>query len=74
MNHKTSYRGDNGHQLALFRGAERWVKRFHVPSTTTPGRRYVVAVDAAGGWGCSCAAWIYDPRRRPCKHIQRFLR
>lgn len=63
---------DRGRQLGLWRGGDRWVRRWNVASTTTPGRAYVVAVDPAGGWGCSCGAWIYDAQRAACKHIRRF--
>lgn len=57
-------------QLPLFRAADRWVVRFRVASETDPRVSYTVAVDAAGRWGCSCPAWIYDPERRPCKHVR----
>lgn len=57
-------------QLALFAGADRWVLRFRVASETEAGALYTVAIDAAGRWGCSCPAWIYDPTRAPCKHIR----
>lgn len=61
---------ENPTQLALFRGADRWVHRQTVPSSSTEGKSYVVASDAAGRWGCSCPAWIYDPTRPACKHIR----
>ncbi len=61
-------------QLALWRGADRWLKRIQVPSVTTPEHHYTIGIDVAGQLGCSCPAWIYDSRRRPCKHIQRYLR
>lgn len=61
-----------GQQLALWRGGDRWVKRWHVESLTVPGRRYVVAIDAVGKWGCSCGAWIYASSRSACKHIRQF--
>ncbi|MFW6012268.1 MAG: SWIM zinc finger family protein [bacterium] len=57
-------------QLPLFAGADRWVRRLRVASETEPGVVYTVAVDAAGRWGCSCPAWIYDPARPACKHIR----
>lgn len=57
-------------QLSLFRGPDRWVSRQVVASSSQPGRRYTLARDAAGAWGCSCPAWVYDPLRRPCKHIR----
>ena len=57
-------------QLPLFRSADRWVVRFRVASETDPRVSYTVAVDAAGRWGCSCPAWIYDPERTPCKHVR----
>ena len=55
-------------QIDLFRGRDRWVRRWEVPSTTGDAT-YIVAVDAAGNWGCSCGAWVHDSKRRPCKHI-----
>jgi hypothetical protein len=57
-------------QLPLFAGADRWVLRFRVVSESDPRIAYAVAIDAGGRWGCSCPAWIYDPTRRPCKHIR----
>ncbi len=59
-------------QLPLWRGADRWVQRFSVPSLTDPERAYVVAIDATGELGCSCPAWTHDPERKACKHIRRF--
>lgn len=61
---------DEPSQLALFAGADRWVVRLAVASESEPGLTYTVAIDAAGDWGCSCPAWIYDPARPACKHIR----
>ncbi len=56
-------------QLSLWRGRDRWVRRFEVASHSRDGVIYVVAIDAGGAWGCSCPAWVHDPKRSPCKHI-----
>jgi hypothetical protein len=56
------------HQGSLFGPRDRWLHRWRVASRSTPGKRYTVAVDAAGAWGCSCFGWIYHRAR--CHHIQ----
>lgn len=65
---------DSAQQLPLWRGTDRWVRRFSVASLTDPKKAYVVAVDAAGQVGCSCPAWTHDPKRRACKHIRTWRR
>ncbi len=46
---------------------DRWKSRWEVPSTTTEGVVYTVALGFDGTWGCSCPQWIYH--RKQCKHI-----
>lgn len=46
-----------------------WTRIAEVDSATRPGTRYRIAYDAEGRLGCSCPAWVYARRRRPCKHI-----
>jgi len=59
-------------QLHLFVAADRWVERHIVLSTTDDGVSYTIGVDKGGRYGCSCPAWIYDPKRQDCKHIRAF--
>ena len=56
------------HQPRLFGPRDRWVHRWRVPSRSVPGKRYTVAVDRTGAWGCSCPGWIYHRAR--CVHIE----
>lgn len=65
-----SIAGSPPNQLALWRGRDRWVRRWQVPSTTDETATYTVAVDAAGNFGCSCRGWIYTVPRTDCKHIR----
>lgn len=46
-----------------------WVKRWQVPSETSPGTVYTVAIDTNGNYGCSCPVWKFS--RKQCKHIER---
>lgn len=46
--------------------ADKWVKRWDVPSSSGT-KTYVVAIDADGGYGCSCPHWTN--RRTDCRHI-----
>jgi len=64
-----SITGDQPNQLTLWRGRDRWIRRWAVPSTTDD-TTYTVAVDAAGNFGCSCPGWIYTVPRTDCKHIR----
>ncbi len=56
--------------LPLWRGADRWVRRFQYPCLTDPECRYAVAIDTEGKWGCSCPAWTHAPKRKACEHIR----
>lgn len=58
-----------GRQLTLFRLQDRWVRRIRVESQSNPDQQYTVAIDGQGEVGCSCGAWVYDGKRRACKHI-----
>lgn len=49
-----------------------FVEVFMVPSQTVK-TSYLVTLNDAGEWACSCPAWIYSPKRKPCKHIARVL-
>lgn len=46
---------------------DRWVKRWQVPKSSGDGW-WVVAVDKAGNYACSCPVWKF--RRRECHHIK----
>lgn len=51
--------------------ADRWIKRWKVPSSSSPNTEYTVAQDKAGQYGCSCPRWtkgLY--RRQDCHHIK----
>ena len=47
--------------------------RHYVIRVILPSSGYVVTMDYAGIWRCSCPAWIYQRKsaaeRKPCKHI-----
>ena len=47
--------------------AERWVKRWRVPSSSGEGH-WIVAIDKDGNYGCSCPVWKF--RRQECHHIK----
>jgi hypothetical protein len=34
---------------------------------------YIIAMNSAGEWSCSCPSWIYAKPRATCKHITRLL-
>lgn len=43
---------------------DRWTRRWKVQGT---GHEWIVAIDAAGAYGCSCPVWKF--RREECHHI-----
>lgn len=50
---------------------DQWVNRFTIPSTSEPGKFYVVAQRRGDhSWGCSCWAWR---KSRRCKHLNHIL-
>ena len=51
-----------------------WVKRWKVRSSTDGRKKYTVALDTQGDYGCSCPAWTRHTPRVNCKHIQQVLR
>lgn len=49
---------------------DKWIKRWKVPSHSSPDKTYTVAVDREGVYGCSCPAWTRNSERPDCKHIK----
>ena len=49
--------------------ADKWIRRWDVPSESDPEKSYVVAQDVDGDYGCSCPAWRFRGRRE-CRHIE----
>ena len=48
----------------------RWIEKWYVDSDSGPGKKYTVARDAAGEFGCSCPRWKFQRGGRvDCKHI-----
>jgi len=47
-----------------------WVLRWQVKSHSDPARRYTVAVDEHGAWGCDCPQGKFHRDRGPCKHVK----
>ena len=47
--------------------ADKWIRRWDVPSESDPEKSYVVAQDTDGNYACSCPQFVY--RRKECKHI-----
>lgn len=51
-------------------------KKWAVPSSSNPDKRYTVALSREGVWGCSCPRWRISGgmgtgnERRECKHIR----
>jgi hypothetical protein len=48
-----------------------WKFRWEMPSDSSPGTTYVVAMDEHGEWGCGCNGWRMHFPRNDCKHIRR---
>jgi predicted nucleic acid-binding Zn finger protein len=50
--------------------SDKWIQKWQVQGST--GKAYTIAVDAAGGYGCSCPAWIFQKagQKSDCKHIR----
>jgi len=46
----------------------KWVKKWTVPSSSTRGKSYTVAITEDGECGCSCIAWTRN--RCECRHIK----
>jgi len=53
---------------------DKWITRW--PVVGTSGKKYTVAQDREGNFGCDCQSWMFQPRerwlngkRRDCQHI-----
>lgn len=54
---------------------DKWQTRWSVASFSDPDKKYTVAKDFQGNFGCSCPAWIFKHKKQGhhCKHISAII-